>query len=377
MTMTYAWYVNGGAIAATTSMTGSSFSKSDKVECEVKPYDGSEYGTAVKSNQVIIGNAAPAVASVTLTPSPAYEGSTMTCTPGTTKDGDTVTIKYEWFVNGTLTSTASSKLSGTSFDKGDRVYCRITPFDGTDDGTALTSSTVTISNTAPTATSVRISPNPSNQADTLICNYAYSDVDGDVQSGTKIEWTVTNASGTATSYTRNSLSGVFSRSDKVTCAVTPKDGIAFGSVVTSPALTISNTAPIASAMFIRPNPARRGDTLSCGYSYFDADGDTESGTSIEWTVTTPGGAVSTYTRTTLSGVFKRNDNVVCAVTPKDGTSAGVASSSGALKIANTAPVATSVSVNPNPARQSDTLTCNYSYTDVDGDAKVERKCHGL
>ena len=128
----------------------------------------------------------------------------------------------------------------------------------------------------------------------------------------------------------------------VVCKVTPKDGTDFGAAVSSAAVVISNTAPTATSVNITPNPAKDGDKLVCNYTFNDADGDSESGTAIEWVVTNTGGSTSTYSGATLSSGFNRGDSVVCSVTPKDGALSGIRVSSARLVISNSAPAARSV-----------------------------------
>ena len=83
------------------TLTGKSFWKSDSVVCEVTPNDGVEDGTTVTSNAVTIDNTPPELASVRLSPTPVYEGTTLSCVPGKTKDvdGDTVKVSYRWLVS--------------------------------------------------------------------------------------------------------------------------------------------------------------------------------------------------------------------------------------------------------------------------------------
>ena len=123
-------------------------------------------------------------------------------------------------------------------------------------------------------------------------------------------------------HTSTTLKGKFGRGDKVTCTVTPRDGTLYGTSVTSPAVTISNNAPIASSVFISPNPAYATDTLDCKYTYSDADGDPESGSTFLWRVVNRAGTINTYTSQTIRGVFARDDVITCSVTPKDGLDTG-------------------------------------------------------
>ncbi len=72
-------------------------------------------------------------------------------------DGDTVTVSYDWYVDGSLVSASGSTPSGPRyFDKDESVYVVVTPSDGSETGDAGTSDSITIENTAPTAPTLPI-----------------------------------------------------------------------------------------------------------------------------------------------------------------------------------------------------------------------------
>ena len=50
-------------------------------------HDGAEAGNT-DSATLTVGNTPPVLSEVTLSPDPAYEADTLTCTPGTTTDAD-------------------------------------------------------------------------------------------------------------------------------------------------------------------------------------------------------------------------------------------------------------------------------------------------
>ncbi|MEY3212375.1 MAG: hypothetical protein RIT28_2856, partial [Pseudomonadota bacterium] len=119
--------------------------------------------------------------------------------------------------------------TGTYFSKGQTVVCLATPTDGTSSGTAVTSNTVTVLNTAPTLTSVSISPSSPTASSTLTCTPSGgADVDGDTVSYT-YAWTVNGVSKGSSS----TLSGAFKGADTVVCSVTPSDGSASGTAKTA------------------------------------------------------------------------------------------------------------------------------------------------
>ncbi len=364
---TYAWYVDGAVAGTSATLSGASFDAGDTVYVVVTPSDGTDTGAAFTSATATVANTAPVLASVTLTPTTAYEASTLTCTPSASDaDGDSVSYTYAWYVDGAAVAATSSTLTGTDFSKGDVVYCRATPSDGTTSGTAMSSSAVTIANTAPTLTSASLTPTTAYEASTLTCSPSGgADADGDSLSYT-YAWYVNGAAVAATSST---LTGTyFSKSGTVYCRVTPTDGTTSGTAVTSATVTISNTAPTTASVSLTPTTAYEGSTLTCAPSSSDADGDSVSHT-YAWYVN--GSAVAATSSTLTGTYFSKSGTVYCRATPTDGTTSGSAVSSNTVTISNSTPSAPTVVITPDdPEEGADDLVCEIdtSATDADGDA---------
>ena len=360
---TYSWTLDGTEVSVDSSVSGGTFLTGDQVTCTVTPYDGTDTGTAV-SDSVTVANTPPELDSVTLSPSTVYEGDTLTCTPGTATDvdGDSVSYSYDWKVNSSTLSSHDSELSSDYWGRNDDVACIVTPSDGTDDGDAVSSNTVTVSNTAPELDSITLSPDPAFEGDSLDCDPdSATDVDGDSISYL-YSWTV---DGLAVSSTSSSLtSSFFAKSDEVYCTASPTDGTDTGVAVDSNTVTIENTAPSISSVSIDLSNPTVSETLVCSYSgYSDADGDSDQST-YEWTI--DGSTVGTSE--SLSGVFDSGDTVTCTVTPYDGTDTG-STMSAQVNIGNTIPVLDTVSLTPTTAYEGDTLTCTpSSLDDDDGDS---------
>ena len=164
-------------------------SPADVVTCTALVVD-SDGASATESTNVIIENRLPVVDSVTLSPSTVYTNDTMTATAVFSDDDTTQSVSgsFAWHVidasTGTDTQVQNSSdntLNGVSFfDRDDEVYVIVTPNDGVNDGLSLTSSSITISNTAPTAPSVSISPDPASVGqDDLVCSVDTPSTDDD------------------------------------------------------------------------------------------------------------------------------------------------------------------------------------------------------
>ncbi|MFH1469813.1 MAG: Ig-like domain-containing protein [Pseudomonadota bacterium] len=358
----YAWEVSGSTIAATGSTLGApSFARGDTVTCTVTPSDGTDAGTAVRSNTVTIANSPPSIVNVTIDPNPAYAGDALRCAWGgySDADGDADASTIAWTLNGSAAGSGTSL--GAGVVRGDVVVCTVTPFDGTDTGTAL-SATLTVSNTPPVLDAVTLAPDPAHEGDTLTCTPgSTTDADGTTTFTYGYAWTVAGARISATGTTLSSAS--FAKGDTVYCTVTPSDGSGTGDPVDSNEITVENSAPSIAGVAISPDPATTGDTLTCAWSGFsDPDGDADASTAT-WTLN--GGAAGGGT--TLSATIARGDVVVCTVTPSDGSDAGTPVTD-TLTVGNAAPSVTAVSLSPTTAYTSTLLTAVVSSTDPDGDA---------
>ena len=160
-TVAFTWTVDGTPEAAsTTSDTDSTladaFVSGQSVTCLAEVSDG-KGGTSTGTATIEIVNTAPEVLTVTLTPSAAYTDDTLTAVTTTTDlDGESVTVSYAWFVDGSPVGDSGSTLSGAAFTKGQTVRVAATPSDGTDEGVVVSSDGVVIRNSVPVAPVVSI-----------------------------------------------------------------------------------------------------------------------------------------------------------------------------------------------------------------------------
>src|SRR5207253_2896973 len=130
-------------------------------------------------------------------------------------------------------------------DKGDQITVEVTPNDGTVNGTTATSDTATVINTAPVIDSVAINETSPTTNQTLHVTVTSHDVDSDTVTYT-YQWfkTGTAISGATSSTLDLNAAGNGSKADAISVQVTPNDGTVNGSAVTSPAVTIANSAPV-------------------------------------------------------------------------------------------------------------------------------------
>lgn len=369
--LTYTWFVNDTAVQSgeDDTLTGALFDKHDLVRVEVTPNDGYVDGAFAASLDLLVENTVPSGTGVAIVSSSAdgaaYEASTLTCTPAgwADADGDAEGWTYAWTVAGAAVSTAAS-IDGTLFSKNDVVACTATPTDGEASGATLTSSAVSVRNTAPALASATLSTSAPTESDTVSVTLgAASDDDGDAVTYA-YAWYV---DGALVSTSETLLPSRFVKGDVIQVTVTPFDGTGLGAPVTSASGIAANSAPTVRSVTLFPSAVYTDDTLTASVSTTDLDGDSVS-LVYDWTVNgVPVGASGA----TLDGsiYFDRDDVVAVTVTPTDGSDTGASLASSDVTVLNTPPTAPVVEIDPADPEAGDTLVCDITTdaTDADGD----------
>jgi len=132
--------------------------------------------------------------------------------------------------------------------------------------------------------------------------------------------------------------------------------------------TILNIPPIASNLAITPTSPRTTDNLHASYTYFDPDGDPESGTQIRWYKN--GALQSAYNdQTTIpSSATTKDDEWHFTSRPKDGTFFGNLQTSPPVTISNSPPTIDSHYPPTNPTiQEGENQEFNITKSDLDGD----------
>ncbi|MDQ3777641.1 MAG: cadherin-like domain-containing protein, partial [Actinomycetota bacterium] len=143
-------------------------SKGDTIMVEATPNDGVVNGTT-RTGSVTIANSAPAATVALSTPAPKTNDTMNATATRADADGDAVSVRYVWKVNGAVLRDVT-KSSGTSSDlsdqfdlslagngdEGDAIRIEVTPNDGIASGTTV-ADTATVANSAPSATSLSVS----------------------------------------------------------------------------------------------------------------------------------------------------------------------------------------------------------------------------
>ncbi|MHA2293997.1 MAG: hypothetical protein ACXACK_17700 [Candidatus Hodarchaeales archaeon] len=373
------WYKNGvlqGALNESLTVQAGNTTKNDIWHFKVRPNDGTAFGSWVgSSTNVTIGNTAPSVGNLAIT-------------PGGAKTADEINATYDfsdvdgsdsesgssirWFRNSIEVPSFenSTQIPSANTSKGQTWYFVIIPSDGSDFGSEKTSAAILILNTAPSASDLAITPSTPNATSSLSASYAWADPDNatDSDSGSLITWYKNAQLQGALNNSLTVASSYLSKGEEWHFKVRPKDGSEYGAWVSSPTnVTVINSAPTVSGLAISPVDSKTTNDLTASYTFSDVDSDSESGSEIIWYKNgTLQGALND-SLTVQAGNTTKNNIWHFKVRPNDGTVFGSwVGSSANVTIGNTAPSVGNLAITPGDAKTADDINATYDFSDVDG-----------
>jgi len=226
------------------------------------------------------------------------------------------------------------------------------------------------SNTPPSVSDVQILPSNPSTTDDLSVSYTFDDDDGDIESGTVIQWF---KNGVLESSLSSSIvpSSATSRGEEWTVAVTPSDGTASGQQVTSSATTITNSLPYSNDITILPQQPTTDDDLTLTYSMLDDDEDVVT-SSIVWKVNDQRVSSLDNLSTVPSIATRMGDTWEAHVLLSDGFDSNlVISSSMFITSDNSAPTITSLTIIPATPTSSQDIEVLWSIDDEEGDEEED------
>lgn len=305
------------------------------------------------SATITIANSAPSIDTATLTPEAAFVDTLLRCEPAgwMDADGDAESYVYAWYINGTRSEDGA-------WAKGDTVACEITPDDGEALGTPVRSNAITIQNTPPALSALSIDPGEAFTTDVLTPVFtAETDPDGDTLTPT-YAWTV---DGSPAGSEATLPPTAFVKGQEVGLTLVLDDGEATATLTTS--TIIQNTPPVVTSASIDPAVVRTEDAVSLASVLDDADGDAIT-TTIAWSVN---GTVVATGPTPDSSLYSRGDVITAEITPNDGEEDGLPVTTASVTVANTAPTAPTVAIQPALPLVGRALTCVVTADAVDAD----------
>jgi hypothetical protein len=136
---------------------------------------------------------------------------------------------------------------------------------------------------------------------------------------------------------------------------------------TTVTVTPVNDPPVASNLAISPPSPVTTDDLVGSYTYYDVDGDLESGSEIRWYKDDVLQSAFNDLLTVPSSATAKGQVWYFTVKPKDGTSFGALQISPPVTIQNSSPTAPVVEVTPDFPLTTDDLTCTVVVPSIDPD----------
>jgi hypothetical protein len=365
---TASWTINGVSAGSGTSLSGG-FVDDDVVECTVVPSDGTETGTPVSGSREV-SNTAPSVASASVSPASPTYADTLTCSWSgfADDDGDADASTQAWNNgDGDLLGTGTT-LSG-AFVGGDSVTCTVTPNDGKNAGSPVTSGASEVVNSPPVLESVTVGPEDATVEDTVSCSpNTTTDPDGTTSFTYTYGWKVNGLR--ISGLTSSTLPEIhFDRGDTIQCFATPSDGTDIGTEVGSNIFTVQNSAPTVVSISLSPTTATTNSIITVSTTLADSDGDATFAI-YSWVVN---GTVvlSGPTASSLNGsvYFNKGDLVEGVVTPNDSIDSGASVSSDTIVVGNTPPGSPAIEISPGTPEPEDSLVCSVvsDAPDVDDD----------
>ncbi|MFH0860991.1 MAG: LamG-like jellyroll fold domain-containing protein [Candidatus Altiarchaeota archaeon] len=309
--------------------------------------------------------------SIVITPSSPKTASLLNCTASGSVDSEGSTITYYYLFNKTgsllrdRSAASTYDCNSTGCGKGDTIYCWAYATSGGYNSTVNYNTTV-IQNTLPVVGSANIAPATAYTNGNLSCeNGTVSDADGDLVT---LNYVWYNDTGVIASGL-NSLSGstYFNHFDNLTCGIIPYDDEDIGAQVNSTSIMVNNSRPDV-ILALTPTAAKVNTNLTCTATASDDDNDNVSiyygwqinGTNIAYTPRT-----LNCTRSIGCG---RGANVSCSAIPYDSFDNGTIRMSNNITLSNTLPTISNVSINPTPAYDYNSLSCdNGTISDADAD----------
>jgi len=352
--VTWTWQADG----TTASVPDDTVPASQSERGQVWTLTGTAADGATDQASVEIGNSPP-TASLSLGLDP--DGNLLASVETFDADSDPVSVGYSWTRDGE--DFGSDALIPAEYVPGHRFHVTVQISDRWDSGEPLTGS-FPKGGVPPIAESVTLSPVPLRSTDDAMATAVGSDADGDTLSWT-YRWEIDGAvrqTGPddllpASALTRGSRVQVFAQAS---------DGAYTSTEVSSESVEIGNGLPTVGEVVIAPEEPTSSDTLTCAYrKAIDPDGDSLT---ARYTWYRDGSALKPVGETLDAIEVGKGHDVSCQVSLHDGTEEGPALRSDPVRIQNSPPVLTEVSL-PTVVTTTDKIIAGelpYS-SDIDGD----------
>ena len=260
-------------------------------------------------------------------------------------------------------------ISSVDTVRGEDWQASVTPSDGEDFGTTVSSNTITVANSLPSLSSALLSPSNPTSDDDLTASYS-GDEDGDNDALTfEYRWYLDGALQNSLENLTTLPSIATRPGDSWEVEVRAFDGEGHSAWVRSSTILVeeqtTNNPPTVDSVTISPVSPQTSESLLASSTSSDVDMDPIVDTQYRWW---KNGLMTTSSTSTLeSTMTSKGDSWVVEIRVNDGTdwSTWVASSS--VEIVNTPPVLESASLSASEVLTNQDITLNSTMSDVDGD----------
>jgi hypothetical protein len=331
----FKWYENGvevpGQTTNTLDLTLPNFDRGDQFKCANRVNDSIDWSTWYNSsNTATVDNALPTIDNVTLLPIPLLATGAATCTWNYSDlDNDTqANTLISWYVDGVVIEQdiyndgdSWPTLASTKFYGLQTVNCTVTVSDGLNYGQTGSDQQVSVNN-PPYFAGITFTTDPSQKEDILVCSALGA---GDLDGGPLTAYYVFYDSDNTTILQGPSTTRTFDcgananclKGDEIMCSAFISDNAAVNSSTQNATISIINTIPEVTDVYVNPTLPFTTENLTCNYNFSDVDpGDTEVATYIRWF---KDGVVTSFTGLEIDS-DNTTDNEVwrCEVTVYDG-----------------------------------------------------------
>ena len=325
------------------------------------------------SEVVAVSNSAPSVSNAILGPLGATNSSTLTLsyTYSDSENDPESGTQIQWFKDDVeQISLQGLTIPSSATMKGEEWKTTVTPSDGSDSGTPLTSNTLTIANTIPSLTTPLIQPTNPSTNDALSFNSTSSDEDLD-SVHFDVRWFLNGVLVSEVNDMETLPSFATREGELWTVDVRANDSEDTSQWASSTAVSIgggpTNTAPTATSVELNPATIYTTDDFSVNYTFSDLDGDGEVDYEINWFLDGAPFAFAENSMSIPSSFTEKGQNWYAEVRVNDGIEWSSWTSSPTLLVQNTAPITESISLSHSGAKTSDSISVEFTMSDEDGD----------
>jgi hypothetical protein len=340
--------------------------KGERWGVEVVALDGQAESAPVRA-EVVVADTAPGPVAVALCEGPVPSGTVpevRVTRPSVDPDGDPVSYRYEWSLNGAVLPQAQQAKLGIPLKKRDVVRVQVTPWDGELPGPSVVA-TCAGRNTPPTAPVAALEPAAPTALTgiTVVIRQPSTDADGDPITYRHRWW-------------RNGLP--FQLDGPAVAPGTLRHGEAWrvevaafdGDQAGEPQLlnvTVANTPPPAPGVTLKPAAPLTGGSLTCEALAPERDADGEAITlGYRWSRNDRPEPAAEGQAVLPPGLVRRGERWRCEAWTSDGF-AESPHAAAEVTIQNSPPAAPQVVIEPEVARVRDDLTCRVSVPSIDPD----------